>query len=82
MLLLSFYLAMPALPYLPESPKSEGHYLYVNKNIIEMIALLALASLQTGRWAGLDGILQFFNPFNWPRKKKAVVVATTETVAH
>jgi uncharacterized membrane protein YphA (DoxX/SURF4 family) len=81
MLLLSFYLAMPALPYLPESPKSEGHYLYVNKNIIEMIALLALASLQTGRWAGLDGILQFFNPFNWPRKKKAVVVATTQTVA-
>jgi uncharacterized membrane protein YphA (DoxX/SURF4 family) len=74
-MLLMFYLAMPALPYLPESPKSEGHYLFVNKNIIEMIALLAIASLNTGRWAGLDGLLQFLNPFNW-RRKKTVVVKT------
>lgn len=64
-LLLMFFLAMPPLPYLPESPKSEGHYLYINKNIIEMFALLSLAFLPTGRWAGLDGILQFLNPFNY-----------------
>jgi uncharacterized membrane protein YphA (DoxX/SURF4 family) len=70
-LLLSFFLAMPPLPYLPESPKAEGHYLYVNKNIIEMFALLALAFLPTGRWAGLDGLLQFLNPFNWRGKKRA-----------
>lgn len=62
-LLLSFFAAMPPLPYLPESPKAEGHYLYINKNIIEMFALLALACLPTGRWAGVDGILQFLNPF-------------------
>lgn len=71
-LLFMFYLAMPALPYLPEGPKSEGHYLYVNKNIIEMVALLALASLNTGRWAGLDGLLQFLNPLNWPSRRPAV----------
>jgi len=70
-LLLSFFLAMPPLPYLPESPKAEGHYLYINKNIIEMFALLALAFLPTGRWAGLDGLLQFLNPFQWPAKKPA-----------
>ena len=59
------------MPYLPESPKAEGHYLYINKNIIEMFALLALAFLPTGRWAGLDGLLQFLNPFKWPAKKPA-----------
>lgn len=77
-LLFMFYLAMPSLPYLPESPKSEGHYVYINKNIIEMIALLALASLQTGRWAGLDGLLQFLNPFNWPKKKKKAAEGSAE----
>ena len=55
--LLMFYLAMPPLPWLPEGPRVEGHYLYINKNIIEMTALLALATMRTGRWAGLDGIL-------------------------
>jgi uncharacterized membrane protein YphA (DoxX/SURF4 family) len=63
--LLSFFLAMPPLPGLPESPRAEGHYLYVNKNIIEMLALLALATTRSGRWAGLDGLLQFFRPRSW-----------------
>ncbi len=57
-LVLSFYLAMPALPWYPENPKAEGHYLFINKNIIEMFALLALASLPTGKWLGLDGLLR------------------------
>jgi uncharacterized membrane protein YphA (DoxX/SURF4 family) len=63
--LLMFFLAMPPLPYLPESPRAEGHYLYINKNIIEMFALLALATLRSGRWAGLDGLLQFLRPARW-----------------
>ncbi len=66
-LLFMFFLAMPPLPYLPESPKAEGHYIYINKNVIEMLALLALACLPTGRWAGVDGLLQFLNPLNWRR---------------
>jgi uncharacterized membrane protein YphA (DoxX/SURF4 family) len=61
--LLMFYMAMPPLPGLPENPKAEGHYLYVNKNIIEMMALLALATTTSGRWVGLDGLLHFFSPF-------------------
>jgi uncharacterized membrane protein YphA (DoxX/SURF4 family) len=52
--LLSFYLAMPAFPWLPEPAMSEGHYLFVNKNIIEMLALLAIASSKPGRRYGLD----------------------------
>ncbi len=56
LLVFSFYLAMPALPGWPESPRLEGHYLLVNKTLIEAIALLALAFIPTGRWAGLDGL--------------------------
>jgi uncharacterized membrane protein YphA (DoxX/SURF4 family) len=56
--LLLFFLAMPPLPGWPENPRAEGHYLFINKNIIEMLALLALATTRSGRWAGLDGLCQ------------------------
>jgi uncharacterized membrane protein YphA (DoxX/SURF4 family) len=61
--LLMFYLAMPSLEWLPVNPRAEGHYLWVNKNIIEMVALLTLATTQSGKWVGLDGLIQFLNPF-------------------
>jgi uncharacterized membrane protein YphA (DoxX/SURF4 family) len=64
-LLLMFFLAMPPLPGWPESPRAEGHYLFINKNIIEMLALLTLATTYSGRWAGLDGLLQFLRPGRW-----------------
>jgi uncharacterized membrane protein YphA (DoxX/SURF4 family) len=57
LLILSFYLAMPSLPGWPESPRLEGHYLVINKTLIEVIALLALTFIPTGRWAGLDALL-------------------------
>ena len=53
-LLLSFYLAMPAFPWLPEPAISDGHYLFVNKNIVEMLALLAIATSKPGRRYGFD----------------------------
>jgi len=56
-LILSFYLAMPPLPGWPESPRLEGHYLLINKTLIEVIALFALTFIPTGRWAGIDGLL-------------------------
>lgn len=64
-LLLMFFLAMPPLPGWPESPRAEGHYLFINKNIIEMLALLTLATTRTGRWVGLDGLLHYFWPGRW-----------------
>ncbi len=64
-LLLMFFLAMPPLPNWPENPKAEGHYLYINKNVIEMFALLALATMRSGRWAGFDGLVQFLCPSRW-----------------
>jgi uncharacterized membrane protein YphA (DoxX/SURF4 family) len=58
MFLLLLYLAMPPFPWLPDPPRAlEGHYLFVSKNLIEMIALLALATTRSGRWAGLDGLI-------------------------
>jgi uncharacterized membrane protein YphA (DoxX/SURF4 family) len=63
--LLLFYLAMPPLLGMPDNPRAEGHYLFINKNIIEMLALLALATTRSGRWAGLDGLLQFLRLSRW-----------------
>ncbi|MBY0523135.1 MAG: DoxX family protein [Gemmataceae bacterium] len=63
--LLMFTLALPALPGLPANPRAEGTYLFINKNIIEMLALLALATTYSGCWVGLDGLVQFLNPFRW-----------------
>jgi uncharacterized membrane protein YphA (DoxX/SURF4 family) len=64
--LLLFYLTMPPFPWVPENLRTEGHYLFVNKNLIEMLALLCLATTRSGCWAGLDGIVQFLNP--WRRR--------------
>jgi uncharacterized membrane protein YphA (DoxX/SURF4 family) len=55
--LATLYLASPPFPWLPSPPFLEGHYLFVNKNLIEMFALVALATLPTGRWFGLDYVL-------------------------
>jgi len=32
--------------------RCEGSYLFVNKNVIEMVALLALMTTRSGKWAG------------------------------
>jgi uncharacterized membrane protein YphA (DoxX/SURF4 family) len=62
-LLALFYISYPALPWVPEPPRSEGFYIFINKNIIELVALLALATTRSGRWVGLDGLLALLNPF-------------------
>jgi uncharacterized membrane protein YphA (DoxX/SURF4 family) len=55
--LLMTYLCFPPWPWLPAAPNSEGYYAYVNKNAIEMLALLALATTASGRWFGLDALI-------------------------
>jgi uncharacterized membrane protein YphA (DoxX/SURF4 family) len=64
--LLAFYLAMPALPGMAE-PGSPSHFLFINNNIIEILALLAIATSQPGRRYGLDVWLRAL----WPFGKKA-----------
>jgi uncharacterized membrane protein YphA (DoxX/SURF4 family) len=48
------YLSFPPFPWLAPPPQNEGSYLYVNKNLIELLALLVLATTASGRWLGLD----------------------------
>lgn len=55
--LLLTVLTQPSLPWLPVPPNNEGNYLIINKNVIEMFALLALMTTRSGKWCGLDGIL-------------------------
>ena len=75
--LLNFYLSMPPWPGLPEGI-TEGHYLYVNKNLIEMLACLALAATPSGLWIGLDAVL-----FGWigrgRRRREALALAEAST---
>jgi len=52
----SFYLVWPPWPGVPEAPGPE-HSFIVNKNLIEVFALLALASLPTGKWFGIDAAI-------------------------
>ncbi|MBN9123078.1 MAG: hypothetical protein J0I06_28720 [Planctomycetes bacterium] len=51
------YLAHPPFPWYPLPPNTEGNPVFVNKNVIEALALLALAMYPTGRWLGLDAIV-------------------------
>ena len=67
--LAQIYLSMPPWPGLPASPMAEGHYLIVNKNLVEMLALLSLACLPTGQWIGLDALL--FGRFRRAREQAA-----------
>lgn len=59
-LLLSFFLAMPPFPGTPSPARSEGTYLYFNKTFVEVLALLVLATIPTGRWLGIDGLIYAF----------------------
>jgi uncharacterized membrane protein YphA (DoxX/SURF4 family) len=51
------YLSHPTVPWLPLPPMTEGNPLFINKNLIEALALLAIATFPTGRWLGLDALV-------------------------
>ena len=57
--LLLTVLTQPSLPWIPAPPNSEGNYLVINKNVIEMVALLVLMTTRSGRWFGLDAIVSW-----------------------
>jgi len=56
-MLLSFYLVMPPWPGIPPIPGPE-HSLIVNKNLIEVLVLLAIAMMPSGQWFGIDSLLR------------------------
>lgn len=53
--LVSVLLTQPPWPTIyPPAPAVVGHALIVDKNFVEMVAVLTLACLPVGRWGGLD----------------------------
>lgn len=51
------YFCTPPWPWLPTPPNNEGFYYFINKNVIEGLALLALATTASGRWFGVDALI-------------------------
>src|SRR5205814_3760015 len=43
--LLMTLLTHPPLPWYPDPPNAEGHYVFISKNVIELLALLMLACI-------------------------------------
>lgn len=56
-LLALYYLANPPFIGYTYSAPSEGNYLFVNKNLVELAALWVLAVFPTGRVIGLDRLV-------------------------
>ena len=53
LLLTFYYLAHPAFPWLDQGV-SEGSYWFVNKNLVELAALLVLYQMPTGKYFGIE----------------------------
>lgn len=53
-----YYLAYPPFGGFGYGAASEGAYLFVNKNLIELICLLVLAFTRSGRFFGLEQLLE------------------------
>jgi uncharacterized membrane protein YphA (DoxX/SURF4 family) len=77
-MLLMYYLAYPPFGGFSYGAMAEGNYLIVNKNLIELFALIALAFTQSGDFFGLDIIRH--------RKKSRIVTSdkinSNEKIVH
>lgn len=51
--LATFYLSQPPLAGMPQAG-AEGTYLFVNKNLIELLAVMTILAFRTGAIAGFD----------------------------
>ncbi|MBN2355803.1 DoxX family membrane protein [candidate division KSB1 bacterium] len=59
-LILLYYVCNPPFVGLFYSIPTEGSYLFVNKNIVELAALLVLMAIPSEQFAGMDRILYKF----------------------
>ena len=68
-----FYLCNPPFVGYFYSIPTEGSYLVVNKNLVELCALVVIFATGSGRFAGLDRIVHALIP---RRQRRAVTVST------
>ena len=74
LLLALYYMAFPPFFTSPVGPV-EGHYLLVNKNLVELLAMLVVLAFPARCW-GLDGLLA---GAGWFRRGKAAAEKSTAT---
>jgi uncharacterized membrane protein YphA (DoxX/SURF4 family) len=74
--LLVFYLASPPWPGLPAASLG-GHYMYIDRNLIEMVAALGVAFAGTG-WAGLDAYLERLRRRSAPQQTESTPAGLAE----
>jgi uncharacterized membrane protein YphA (DoxX/SURF4 family) len=70
------YFSMPPWPGMPPNPKAEGHYLYVSKNLVELLACMVIATTPSGHWVGLDALF-----FGAARRRRLARAAQARTQA-
>jgi len=68
--LVLLYLTLPPLPWTPEALRAKSFVPYINENLIMALALLALATTRSGLWFGLDGLVQFLNPWSYRAERR------------
>jgi uncharacterized membrane protein YphA (DoxX/SURF4 family) len=73
-LLAMYYLANPPFVTSSYGAGLEGHYLLVDKNLIEAVTLIVVAIFPTGLYIGLDGLLRYMKF----RKSNAHKILTPE----
>jgi len=56
-LLAFYYLSYPPFPWVEQTGPAEGAYLFINKNLIEMMALFVLLKFPTAQYFGLESLL-------------------------
>ncbi len=73
MLILLYYACNPLLVGYYYSIPMEGNYLVVNKNLVEMAALLLIVVTSSGRYAGIDRILHKLSQGLLPGRKSPLL---------
>ncbi len=59
LLLAMFYLAHPSFPGSISANTADGHYMIVNKTLIEFAAMWVILLFPTSQYVGLDSYLGF-----------------------
>jgi uncharacterized membrane protein YphA (DoxX/SURF4 family) len=70
------YLTYPPFPWFPHPPGTEGNPIFINKNVIEALALCVILVHPTGRWLGLDALWMYFC------SRRCTAKPSTQSTAH
>jgi thiosulfate dehydrogenase (quinone) large subunit len=81
-LLSLYYLSHPPLIGVEYALPSEGSYLFVNKNLIEIVAMAVLLVFPSGHLFGLDGLLRQWRNRNRTAPTSTVAAEAPEPAIH